>query len=113
MSSPGSLLPSPTLPRCWLTNWRTRWWHYGLTVNGITLWLLGGVSELGGKPPRKELHEAAEQLTASEAGLLVAGEPATEKALDNAITDAGKVVKRFVDAATGEIAEELKEALKS
>jgi Zn-dependent protease/CBS domain-containing protein len=25
--------------------------HYGLAVNSITLWLLGGVSELGGEPP--------------------------------------------------------------
>ena len=31
-----------------------------------------------GTLPRKELHEAAEQLTASEAGLIVVGEPTIE-----------------------------------
>jgi hypothetical protein len=66
----------------------------------------------GGTLPRKELHEAAEQLTASEAGLLVVGEPTIEKGLDQAITDANHVVKRFVDATSDEITSELKEALK-
>jgi hypothetical protein len=67
----------------------------------------------GGSLPRKELHEAAEELTASEAGLLVVGEPTIEKALDKAITEADKVVKRYVDATSDEITNELKEALKS
>ena len=66
----------------------------------------------GGTLPRKELHEAAEQLTSDEAGLIVVGEPTIEKALDKAITGAGKVVKRTVDATTDEIASELQEALK-
>jgi hypothetical protein len=66
-----------------------------------------------GTLPRKELHEAAEQLTASEAGLIVVGEPTIEQALDRAIGDAASVVKRFVDATTDEIASELREALKS
>ena len=66
-----------------------------------------------GSLPRKELKEAAEQLTAGEAGLLVVGEPTIEKALDNAITSAGKVVKQYVDATTDEITSELREALKS
>jgi len=67
----------------------------------------------GGTLPRKELHEVAEGLTASEAGLIVVGEPTIEKALDKAIGDAAKVTKRNVDASTDEIASELREALKS
>ena len=66
-----------------------------------------------GALPRKELHEAAEQLTANEAGLIVVGEPTIEQALDKAIAGAASVVKRFVDATTDEIASELREALKS
>jgi len=67
----------------------------------------------GGTLPRKELHEAAEQLTASRAGLIAVGEPAMEKGLDEALTRAAKVVKRTVQATTGEITSELAEALKS
>src|SRR5580693_665569 len=52
----------------------------------------------GGTLPRKELHELAE--------------PTIEKALDQALTSADKVVKRTVDATTDEIASELQEALK-
>ena len=66
----------------------------------------------GGALPRKELHEAAEALTANAAGLIVVGEPTIEKALDNALTGAAKVVKHEVDATTDEIAGELQEALK-
>jgi hypothetical protein len=66
----------------------------------------------GGTLPRKELHELAEQLTASQAGLIAVGEPTIEKALDKALTSADKVVKRTVDATTDEIASELQEALK-
>ena len=67
----------------------------------------------GGTLPRKELHEAAEQLTANQAGLLVVGEPTIEKGLDQALAKAGKVVKRTVEATTDEITSELQEALKS
>jgi len=67
----------------------------------------------GGTLPRKELHEVAEQLTASQAGLIAVGEPTIEKALDKALTKADKVVKRNVDATTDEITSELQEALKS
>jgi hypothetical protein len=67
----------------------------------------------GGTLPRKELHEAAEQLTASQAGLIAVGEPTIEQALDKALTKAAKVVKRTVDATTDEITSELQEALKS
>src|ERR1700749_4144314 len=66
----------------------------------------------GGTLPRKELHEAAEQLTASQAGLIAVGEPTIEKALDQALTNADQVVKRTVDATADEIASELQEALK-
>jgi catechol 2,3-dioxygenase-like lactoylglutathione lyase family enzyme/uncharacterized membrane protein len=66
----------------------------------------------GGTLPRKELHEAAEQLTANQAGLIAVGEPTIEKGLDKALTGAARVVKRAVDATTDEITSELQEALK-
>ena len=67
----------------------------------------------GGALPRKELHEAAEELTAGQAGLLVvSGEPAIEKALDQALAGAGKVAKHKVDATIDQITSELQEALK-
>jgi hypothetical protein len=67
----------------------------------------------GGTLPRKELHEAAEQLTAKQAGLIAVGEPTIEKAVDQVLAQAAKVVKRSVEATTDEIASELQEALKS
>jgi hypothetical protein len=66
----------------------------------------------GGTLPRKELHEAAEELTANQAGLIAVGEPTIEEGLDKAFTGAAKVVKREVDATTEEITSELQEALK-
>jgi hypothetical protein len=67
----------------------------------------------GGTLPRKELHEAAGELTANQAGLIAVGEPTIEKALDKALTKAASVVKRTVSATTDEITSELQEALKS
>jgi hypothetical protein len=67
----------------------------------------------GGTLPRKELHEAAEELTANQAGLIAVGEPTIEKGVDQALTGAAKVVKRTVEATTDEITSELQEALKS
>jgi hypothetical protein len=67
----------------------------------------------GGTLPRKELREAAAELTETQAGLVAVGEPTIEKALDNALTGAAKVVKHTVDATADEIASELQEALKS
>ena len=67
----------------------------------------------GGTLPRKELKEAAQQLTTDEAGLIVIGEPTIAKGLDEALTKSAKVVKRTVDATTDEITRELQEALKS
>ena len=66
----------------------------------------------GGTLPRKELHEAAAELTANQAGLIVVGEPTIEKGLDKAFTGAARVVKRGVKATIGEITSELQEALK-
>jgi hypothetical protein len=66
-----------------------------------------------GTLPRKELHEAAQDLTANQAGLIAVGEPTIEKAVDKAIVNAAKVSKRYVDAAADEITDELREALKS
>ena len=66
----------------------------------------------GGTLPRKELHEAAEQLTANQAGLIAVGEPTIEKGVDQALTKATKVVKRTVEATTDQITSELQEALK-
>ncbi len=67
----------------------------------------------GGTLPRKELMDAAAELTASEAGLIAVGEPTIEKALDNALTSADKIVKRTVDASADEITRELRQALGS
>jgi hypothetical protein len=66
-----------------------------------------------GTLPRKELHEAAEDLTANQAGLIAVGESTIEKAVDKAIANAAKVTKRYVNAAADEITDELREALKS
>jgi hypothetical protein len=67
----------------------------------------------GGALPRKEVREAAEQLTADQAGLLVvSSEPVIEKAVDKALTGAGQVAKHKVDATIDQITSELQEALK-
>ncbi len=67
----------------------------------------------GGTLPRKELKEAAAELTADQAGLVTVGEPTIEKGVDKALTGAAKVVKHTMDATTDEITSELQEALKS
>jgi uncharacterized membrane protein len=67
--------------------------------------------ELGfGTLRRKELKEAAAELTADQAGLIVVGQPTLEKGFDKAVTRATKVVKRTLDATADEIADEMKEA---
>ena len=66
----------------------------------------------GGTLPRKELHEAADELTANQAGLIAVGEPTIEKGLDKAFTGAARVVKHAIEATTDEITSELQEALK-
>jgi hypothetical protein len=67
----------------------------------------------GGTLPRKELHEAAQELTADQAGLIAVGEPTIQQGVDKALTDASKVVKHIVEATPDEISSELQEALKS
>jgi uncharacterized membrane protein len=67
----------------------------------------------GGTLPRKELHEAAQELTVGQAGLIAVGEPTIEKAVDQALTKTDRIVKRTVDATADEITSELQEALKS
>ena len=66
----------------------------------------------GGTLPRRELKEAARELTSTEAALVVVGEPTVEEAFDRAVTHASKVVKRSVDATADEIEGELKEAFR-
>ena len=67
----------------------------------------------GGALPRKELKEAAAELTANQAGLLAVGEPTIDKGISKALENADKVVKRTVTATADEITSELQEALKS
>ena len=66
----------------------------------------------GGALSRKDLHEAAEELTAGQAALIAVGGPTIGKGLDKALASMAKVVKRGVGATTGEITSELPEALK-
>ncbi len=63
----------------------------------------------GGTLPRKELHEAAEELAAAEAGLIVIGEPTIDKAFDEAVTHAVKIGKHAIDATADELIAAFKE----
>jgi hypothetical protein len=65
----------------------------------------------GGALTRKELDDAAEELVADEAGLVVVGEATIEPALDKVFTGT-KVVKREIEATIGQITGELQEAFK-
>jgi hypothetical protein len=67
----------------------------------------------GGTLSRKELKEAAAELSGAQAALIVAGEPTLAKGFDQAVTKADKVIKRSLDATTDEVASELQEAVKS
>ena len=67
----------------------------------------------GGTLPRKELKQAAAELTANQAGLIVVGEPTLGKGISKALETADKVVTASVDADVDEITSELQEALKS
>jgi hypothetical protein len=66
-----------------------------------------------GTLPRKELKEAAAELSGDQAALVVAGEPTLAKGFDQVVTKANKVIKRSLDATTDEVASELQEAVKS
>jgi hypothetical protein len=65
-----------------------------------------------GALPRQELKDAAQELTASEAGLVVVGEPTVAEGVDKAVTRADKIVRRDLDTATDQLASEVKEASK-
>ena len=65
----------------------------------------------GGALTRKELNEAAEELVADEAGLIVIGEATIEPALDKVFTGT-KVVEREMAATIDQITSELQEAFK-
>jgi uncharacterized membrane protein len=67
----------------------------------------------GGTLPRKDLKDAAAELTAGQAGLIVVGEPTIGKALDKALTKADKVVKHDFNATVDEVTSELQQALSS
>jgi hypothetical protein len=70
--------------------------------------------ELGfGSLSRKELKQAADELGANQAGLIVVGEPTIEKAFDQAVTRAAKTLKQTVDATTDELAADMKQAVQS
>ena len=104
----GRRILEPELP--WtsgLRSWRGTWTQARRHIRVIPEWFGGGAL------PRKELKQAAAELTAGQAGLIAVGEPTVEKALDQALAKAGKVVKHTVDASTDEITSELQEALKS
>ena len=66
----------------------------------------------GGALTRKELNDAAEELLAGEAGLIVIGEATIEPALDEALTGSPKVFKREIEATVDQITSELQEAFK-
>ena len=66
----------------------------------------------GGALTRQELNEAAEELLADEAGLIVVGEATIEPALDKALTGTARVFKREIEATVGQITSELQEAFK-
>jgi hypothetical protein len=67
----------------------------------------------GGHLKRKELMDAAKELSGNEAGLILVGEPTLEKAFDKAVTRAIKTVKHTVDVTAEELAKEMKEAQSS
>ena len=66
----------------------------------------------GGALTRKELNDAADELLAGEAGLIVIGEATIEPALDEVFTGTPKVFKREIEATVDQITSELEEAFK-
>ena len=66
----------------------------------------------GGALPRKELKDAASELTSDLAGLIVIGEPTAERGFDKAVTHSAKIVKRSLQATDDELMSELQDALK-
>ena len=66
----------------------------------------------GGTLTRKELDEAAQELMADQAGLIVIGSAAIEPALDQVLAGTPKVVRREMEASIDEITSELQAAFK-
>jgi hypothetical protein len=66
----------------------------------------------GGTLTRKELDEAARELLADQAGLIVIGSAAIEPALDQVLAGTPKVVRREMEASIDEITSELQAAFK-
>ena len=64
----------------------------------------------GGTLTRKELDDAAKELLAGEAGLIVVGDATIEPALDKALSGTPHVFKREVQATVDQITAELQEA---
>ena len=70
--------------------------------------------ELGFGPlSRKELKEAAAELSGNQAAKIMVGEPTLDKAFDKAVTRAAKTVKQTVVTTSDELARELKGAVAS
>jgi hypothetical protein len=65
----------------------------------------------GGALTRKELNDAAEELAANQAGLIVIGQATIEPALDKVFTGTN-VVRREMEATVDQITSELQEAFK-
>jgi hypothetical protein len=63
-----------------------------------------------GTLPRRDLKDAAQELSSDQAALIVIGEPTLDKAFDNAVSKADKIVKRDVDAAADQLVSEVQEA---
>ncbi len=66
-----------------------------------------------GTLPRHELHDAAESLGATEAALIVVGEPTLGQGFEKAVARATKTVKKDLNVAADQLAGELIEAIKS
>jgi hypothetical protein len=67
----------------------------------------------GGLLTRKELDDAAGELPAGQAGLVVVGDATIEPALDEALADTPKVFKREIEATADQITSGLLEAFKA
>jgi hypothetical protein len=65
-----------------------------------------------GTLPRKELKDAAQELTTGEAGLVVVGDVTLEKGLERALTHATNIAKRTFDETADQVSQELGAALK-
>jgi hypothetical protein len=63
-----------------------------------------------GTLPRRDLKDAAQELSSDQAALIVIGEPTLEKGFDKAVSKADKIVKRDVDVAADQLASEVNEA---